>query len=530
MTSIIFKRAHSITERNLSLYMIRESIKIHDKHQLEIKIGYQRQADEEETNFEIESYFFMPSNLGINKDTYSREDFYNDMQVYIRFKTPSYLLEELAKDESLTYSSLKDAMKEMVETRSKENCLQYEEQLKMFCCIFKATLRDHIDYLFTRTNKQDKVLLINKLVNETHRIASSFRSLRSIVAIPNLSEKMYSMYLFADEYISLLIEQFSLKGIRILRHNKENNDLIKQLKDLIINEVSYRTDNNYSSIIQNDANNELFLYRSSVLKKYMGSILFLNVRTQSQVNLIEHLLYACAAGISMVVATGIAFYCQKQLGNLTFPFFIALVVSYMFKDRIKVIFQQFFSNQIKKRFYDQKKKIFYTPSKTIGICKESVDYYKTENVPEHILKIRNCDHMTEIENGWVGQTIIRYKRTVKLFWPQIRKTFKRVPVKTVNDILRFNVTKFLAKMDDPNKTLYYLSQGEIKKTSAERAYHINLILKFSVRNRKTIYKRFRIILNRKGINRLEEVPVDFMNAIHLTNIDNKDKKNLSVLR
>jgi len=495
--------------------MIKETIKIHDKFQFEIKIGYDLNREEKKTTFDIDSYFFIPNNLGINRDTYSRSDFFNDMQIYIRFKTPTFLLESLAKKENEIYGYLKSSIERMVSDRTSVNCGEYENQLKMFCCILKATLRDHVDCIYVRKTLQDEEVLVNKFINGAKEVMANFRSLRQMLAIPNLADKLFSFFLFADEYASLLIEQFSFKIIHILANRGPGKEgLVDALKSLIKSEMQYRTENKYPSIVQNDGTNEVFLYRSSVLKKFMGSILFLSVKRQSEVKMVEHFLYAVAAGISMVVATGIAFYSQMKLGNLTFPFFVALVVSYMFKDRIKAVFQQFFSEQIRKYFYDQKEKIFYSPNQSLGVCKESFDFCDSRTVPQNVVKIRNCDHMTEIENGWVGQNIIRYKRSVELYSAKIKETFHSYQVNSVNDILRFNVSKFLAKMDDPTKSLYCLSDDAIKRVSADRAYHINLIMKFSIKTRKTFYKRFRIILNREGINRLEEVPIGLLDDVN----------------
>lgn len=490
--------------------MIRETIKIHDKFQFEVKMSYEL-SHEKKTTFDIDSYFFIPNSLGINKDSYSKSDFFKDMQVYIRFKTPSLLLEECGRVDHDVNRNLRKTIEKMVASRSENECHEYENQLKMYCCIFKAALRDHVDYLYARKTVQDEEILVEKFLREIGNVTTFFRSLRSIVSIPNLDTKLFSTFLFSDEYISLLIEQYSFKIIHILNTRTTDHEKhVSKLKQLIKAENEYRKENGYPSIVKTNENNEIYLYRSSVLKKFMGSILFLTVQRQSEDKILEHLLYAIAAGISMVVATGIAFYSQIRLGNLTFPFFVALVISYMFKDRIKVIFQQFFSNQIRKYFYDQKERIFYNPKETIGVCKESVDFFDSKLVPANIQKIRNCDHMTEIENGWVGQNVIRYRRSIDLHPPMIRKTFQNLPVQTVNDIIRFNVSRFLLKMDDPRRLLYCLAEDEIKRIPAERAYHINLVMVFSIKNKSTFYKRFRIILNREGINRLEEIPVGLL--------------------
>lgn len=487
---------------------LQENIKIHDKFQFEIKVGYELDEITPKTTYEIDTFFFIPSNLGINRESYSKSDFYNDMQVYIRFKTPSFVLDELAEENNPIHSHLKAAMISIVKDKTIEAAQEYEKQIKMFSCIFKASLRDHVEYIYSAKKIQDETIALRKFIDDAKAVITAFRRLRTIIAVPNLNEKVFSIFLYADEYLSILLEQFSFKIIKILEYRKPNNsDFVPMLKDLIKSEIQYRSQNGYPSIINQNGKNEVFLYRSSVFKKYMGSILFLHVKRQSEIKLLEHLIFSLAAGISMVVATGIAFYSQIYLGNLTFPFFVALVVSYMFKDRIKELFKQFFSEQIRKYFYDHKEKIFYTPSKIIGTCTESIDFCDSRKLPENIAKIRNCDHITEIENGWLGQSILHYKRSIELFSKSIRDTFSNYPIKSVNDILRFNLAKFMVKMDDPTKLLYCFSDDEVKSILTERDYHINLVMKFSIKNKKTFYKRFRIILTRDGISKLEEVPV-----------------------
>ena len=491
--------------------MIQETIKIHDKFQFEIKVGYKLAKNESKTTFEIDSYFFSPSSLGVNKDTYSRDSFFSDMQVYIRFKTPSKILEELATPENELLASLKTTMQKLASSREVSEFPEYENKLKLYSCVVKAALRDHIDCLFAKTNHLVVDILLKKFLSCVTQISSSFRKLREIISVPGFPEKRFQHFRFCDEYLSLLIEQYAFKAIHLVsKRNSSNLAKVDEIKDLIRSETKYREENEFPSIVKKKDKNESFLYRFSVLKKFMGSILFLNVQRQSEIKIAEHIFYALAAGISMVVATGAAFYAQMRLGNLSFPFFVALVISYMFKDRIKAIFQQFFSSQIRRFFFDQKERIFYNPAETIGICQESFDFLDDKQVPPEIRKIRNCDHLTEIENGWVGQSVFQYSRRIELFSSVIRKTFQEIPIVTVNDIIRFNISRFLEKMDDPKRNLYFLEGENVETITAERAYHLNLIIKFSVKKERVFYKRFRIILNRDGINRLEEVPVDFL--------------------
>jgi hypothetical protein len=486
--------------------MIKDNLKIHDRMRFEVKIGYELSGSLPSTSYKIDSYFFIPNNLGINEETYSRSDFFNDLQVYIRLKTPAYVLDDLNQENNLIFSSLKDSMLAATRDVCNKNIQNYEKHLKLFCCIFKASLRDYVDYIYHKKSVQDEEILIKKFLTSVHAITTRFRQMRELITVPGFPEKSFSIYLFSDEYMSLLVEQSSSKIVQILKHRKrENSELSNNLFELLNAETNYRKENKYPTIASSDSDNEEFLFRFSVLKKYMGSILFLKLHRQKRYKLIEHLLFAFAAGISMIVATSIAFYCQIRLGNLTFPFFVALVISYMFKDRIKEIFKQYFLSTTRKYLHDQNHSFFYNPEQTIGSCSESVDFCVAESVPEKVLELRNCDHITEIENGWCGQSIIHYQRHIQIFSSTIRKTLKDFPVKTVNDILRFNISKFLENMDNPQKILYCVSGSDLVRVASERVYHINLVMRFLFEDHKERFKRFRIILNRKGILRVEEV-------------------------
>ena len=58
---------------------------VHDRYQFESKFNYDLHNDENgEKNYEVDIYFFIPKNIGINSDTYSREDFYSDIVNYLR--------------------------------------------------------------------------------------------------------------------------------------------------------------------------------------------------------------------------------------------------------------------------------------------------------------------------------------------------------------------------------------------------------------------------------------------------------------
>jgi len=174
--------------------------------------------------------------------------------------------------------------------------------------------------------------------------------------------------------------------------------------------------------------------------------------------------------------------------------------------RIKELSRVYLSKKITNILYDYKFNIFSGPKDKIGYSKASVDFIGEAQVPVEIRKLRNRDHITEIENGWVGEKILFYRKNLKIISKNFRRIYRSFEIDGINDILRFNISKFLQKMDDPKKYLFIAGENDHQKIYGERVYHLNIVMKY-IKAKETVYKRFRIVLNRAGIKRIEEIQV-----------------------
>ncbi|MDD3627325.1 MAG: hypothetical protein PHV06_08405 [bacterium] len=488
--------------------MIEDIIKIHDKYQFELKLNYKLKEDQKYSEYNVDAYLFLPNSLDINWFTYRKDDFYNDLQTNVRFKTPTFTLREISLEENPPLKNLNKSINEFVKDQNRENFINYEYQLKMFCCIVKTALRDHVDFIFKKNNENDIKTLITEYLKYVSVIRNKISDFRILINIPKIKKKQFQIYLFTDEYLSLLIENSNFKLIEILESKKFKSleDFKKELLLLSDKELNYRKTNDYPSIPKKSDENEEFLFRQSVLKKFTGNVLFLYIKRTKEGRLLEHILFGLAAGFAMLFATAVAFYSQVIYGGLTLPVFIALVISYIFKDRIKEVMRYYFSSKIRNLLFDHKLFIFTNQREKVGYCKESFSFIPEQKLPVEIRKLRNKDHITEIENGWVGEKIILYREQIKLFSKKLLKSFRGYQFDGVNDIMRFNIMRFLNKMDNPEKSVHVFEDGEFKKIYGERVYHLNLILKYSNTTSEK-FKRFRIIMNRNGIKRIE--PVEF---------------------
>jgi hypothetical protein len=238
-----------------------------------------------------------------------------------------------------------------------------------------------------------------------------------------------------------------------------------------------------------------------MLKKYAESDLFLDVKKRKDGVWVEQILFSLAAGLSMIFATFVAFSFQQKYGNFTMPMFVALVVSYMMKDRIKELMRFYFAHKLNKRYFDHKIKIS-THNNEIGWVRESMDFISERNVPFEVLQKRDRSSILEANNRASNERIILYRTLMQLNRESIDANTE-YPVAGVNEILRLNISNYIQKMDNAEFPLYYPDEKDgFQIVPGEKIYYLNMILQ-AKEAEQWDYKRYRIVFNRKGIQKIE---------------------------
>src|SRR5688572_13350242 len=346
------------------LQTIQQAVKPHDKYQIEIKLDYEL-FRARQTHYRISTYIFVPRSLGISKESYSKADFYRDVQNYIRLKTPNFILREFSENSTSPLRHVEKIVSAENWLNDPENRERLVVSFKLLSAMLKSAIREHFNLIQRRIEeagpsaKVHLVIynLIEEFLVETQKITERYRSFYAAFNLPNIDERIFAAYKLTDESISLLIEESSIEMFQIVQtHFKKGDraDFKHQLSERVKAETKHRRAHGYRSILKIGEENEEYIFRTSVLKKYASSVLYLSIAVRREGQELEHLLLALAAGIAMVFATVVAFYFQRQYGNFTFPFFIALVVGYMFKDRIKELGRAFFTNYLQNALYDRR--------------------------------------------------------------------------------------------------------------------------------------------------------------------------------
>jgi len=482
-------------------------VRIHDKYQIEFITHYRFKRQEEHTEYNVEIYMFMPNSLDLDHDNYPKYLFYRDLQTYLRFETPKIALRHVASGKGNPFQCMEKCFQKLAADPSSEHLSNYENQLKMFCCIVRKAMSEHIAFLSRKDDPRDIDYLVENYISHTTGMLEKFRGLRMIITIPTIDEEIFSLYVLIDEYLSLVTDEYSYRLLETLKKKGlANYDEYKNsVLQLITNEIKYRKAKGYLAGPKENDDNEELVYRMQSLKKCTESVLFLNTRARPEGKMAQQMIFGAAAGLAMIWATAVALYAQYVFGIFTMAFFITLVVSYIFKDRIKEVVRDYLSGKLQRFFFDQKTRICTGSRKhKIGLSRESFSFVGDDTIDDEVMELRNRDEISRSGEYSVGEKTILYRKKISVFPRYFERVYRNLQIKGVTDITRYSVARLTRKMGNPKRHLFITDGKDYRRISARKVQHINFIIRYSAHD-ESFLKRFRIVMDRGGIRRLEEV-------------------------
>lgn len=480
----------------------------HDSHRFETKLDV-CVTPFKKTIYKIETYFFIPKGLNINPVTYKKSDFYDNIQNNIRYKTPHMYLKDLTdpNNQKSPLNRLNEYLSGAFNDELKERII-YE--LKMLGSVSKEILKDYCD-IFAKKIKTEGSEAENEYL-------SFLKDLTGIISkIETLRKKFFSLktgaetqeaFTFFDDFFSLNIIEYLSVFLSSATEVNISQNLRNEITAIIKNQISHRNTSGYKNPPVTPAQGEYMMYRRSVLKKFIASALFLNIKTLEFTPLYQIML-GFAAAAAMLFTVVVLLIAQSRFAVNSFPFVVVLVVSYIFKDRIKDWLKLWFTSGWTGWIYDRKRKIYdATSGNPLGVIKEAFSFVEKAKLPPQIIARRMVESLGSVYEQGKPESVIRYEKKVVLHNPRTSDARK----KDINDIMRFNIYGFLGQADDPlAKHLYYDEKtGKVNQIDFLRTYHINVIMKYTFLAEKTShtgYERLRVVVTRDGILRLEEVPL-----------------------
>ena len=470
-----------------------------------IDITYDKIFKRKRSKYTTITYLFFPNSLNINNKTYPSTKFYNDVRLFIKYDTPNYTLNDINTGQKSLLQNLTKNTKKFIKNSSEKNRSLYKDQVKMFATTFCSLLREETTLLIKSIEISPNK--ITEFLENNTLILSDFRELVGKIDDSSAEDKDKNVVFYADEHMSNVMEVQLMKLYNHLKNKKFSDEELISVVRLINTEQNYKKQKIYDSPKDKNINPQDLLYKRNQLKKYIESVFFLNQDIRKDGAVFEQSILALAAGLAMVFSTGIAFYYQQVYGNFTIPFFIALVVSYMLKDRIKGLISLLFVSKSSSFFYDFKIKIKNTHNKKIGLIKENFSFVALKNLGPNIKKHRLQDLIVGLTERSLNEQVVQYKKKIKIYPKKFGNDLPDENIIGLTDITRLNFHRFIQYMDDPKKDYILVKKGEIYNKVANKVYHINVIQKYYTEE-GIEFSRYRIILNRNGIRKIEKVTLD----------------------
>lgn len=488
--------------------MISIQAKKHDNFSVEFKFGFNCREDGIRDDFSVNAWIFVPNSLDINPENYGKKQFYRDIKSNVRLITPVYLLRDIARDSSLPLTSLRHALEAVVSNPLPEQLDAYEYHLKMFAAIFKSALRDQAAHVTSARSLDSAGYLVEDYVGSARLVLQKFRDLYRIIDVPTVPDRIRSYFRLCDEFMSHVVE---LRTIRIIRmiDTSRNPGLCSSIRstfmELIMDEREYKIASDYGILDEDADHNRRLVYHHGMLKKFIESELYIRLDKKRDGVAVEQIYYSIAAGIAMIFATAVAWHTQVRYGNITWPLFIVLVVSYMLKDRIKDLLRFYFAHKLGNKYYDKKASITIG-SNRVGEIKEGFDFISASRTPKDVLKLRENVSSVEDESRVFEEKIMLYRKHVTIDDVALSGN-DDYPMRGINEIMRLHLTRFTHKMDNPVVPIDAVdADGRLTTVNVQKIYYVNIVFQLQ-HDGEVEYHHFRISMTRDGVLDIETMQI-----------------------
>ncbi|MGP1447435.1 MAG: hypothetical protein ACTTKO_07950 [Candidatus Limimorpha sp.] len=485
--------------------MIDLQAKIHDKFTLEFKVGFRTKTTKEQVLFDsndfvLNTWIFIPNSLDVNPSTYNKEQFFRDIKSDLRLITPPYPLHQLANDdELLPYVSLRDNIKDL--TVSNTHADAFVHAVKMYCAIAKSAFRDTFQHVSSLTDSETSRWEALIFLDDAEHVLLRYRQLQDLLKA-SAGQQLLEYYRYGDEFLSNVFEQYAFRLLNTLPTLEgESGELVrKRFVKALAGEKEYKKQHGYLCVDPDDANhNSDFVYHASLLKKFVESDLFLKANKIKNSFFVEQVLFGFAAIIAMLSSTLLTIYFQNQFNSYALPFLISAVLIYALKDRLKDWMKVLFSNKASNKFYDHKT-YFRINGEKIGWNKDSFGFVRQDSIMPEVQRLRHRSPLQEVVNK-KDEKVILFRKRVRLWRSKLAKA-SPFPLQGINDIMRYNITEYVRKMDDPHTSLSStLGEDGFTPVIGEKLYYVYFIMQYAFEE-QIEYKSVKVACNRNGIQEI----------------------------
>lgn len=212
---------------------------------------------------------------------------------------------------------------------------------------------------------------------------------------------------------------------------------------------------------------------------------------------VEQLIFGFAAALAMAFATGVAFATQKTFGNFSTPFFVSLVLSYIFKDRIKELGRNYLIQKFFSHFFQHHYR-FYTNDDSLCDMKETYYRQNKHQFNDGVKAI--IRHINNIESNQFNTALVHQRSYYFMQKKTLNKSVKFL------DELTINLSRPLRALPKLVSQHWYENESNIKYTNIHKVNTVHLIVTLQHRE-QTTHDHYKLFVSRKGIHRIDKVDI-----------------------
>jgi hypothetical protein len=181
------------------------------------------------------------------------------------------------------------------------------------------------------------------------------------------------------------------------------------------------------------------------------------------------------------------------------------IFAYAMKDRIKELTKDWITRRI--RGFDNEVEIRAGALAEAGLgrvsgrIQETQRFIEPSDAPEEVMRMRTA--LRTVRNAdTAGESVLYYNRRLVLGMDAEGPSPEGLAFR---QIVRLNLRHFFTRLDEPEQqeSHYAVDEGRFVRVALPKVYHINLIVRVRSGGRRILLKRWRIVLNKAGIVRLE---------------------------
>ncbi len=413
---------------------------------------------------DLDIYFFVPGELGLNADIISESEFYYTSITQQR----SYYSKEILLP--LVHSRLAK--------RGRLSNQQYRVSLSLFAYQYVIAL----DKAVASLNKLESNAATEDEVDEVIELAIAIlKRLRR--GIP-FEENLKRYYVNIDNYLSWYTEQKFLSLVAHLPREGDYSTIKKRLITLCEKEQAHRKLNKYNSSQSRTDEVTRLSNKMRLLRRLIEHPVVLREQTVSMGKNVKRAIKGIATGLVMVVVTSTVILARDYLGEISASFIIAMSFIYALREIFKDDLRDAMWRWIRKGKPKWRKKyIDPTTKKVVGKKLEWLDYRTLSSLPDKIQQIRKKRVVQREEK------ILHYQEKTEMATSMFLSGYEQT-----RQTLNISLRPIIRLMDKGSNRVYHLNEGQVTKESVEKRHLINVIVKEDNHTDEPVYYRWKVVL------------------------------------